>query len=178
MAIFLRPADFDSGDLRIAYSQYSEAALQSVIDETEAVRLAELLGPELAGLLKSDYAEGAGFSEPRFTSIFDPFTYVLADAGILSIPLLIHSVGIKKYLMLFAYFEYLRRDIHTSRETGLAKAASENAESATGIGVGLHLYYNSAIRTGQAIQEYILKNESGHLYPEFQGVKQRHSSWI
>ena len=168
MATFVKVEDFNSGPLRVAFNNLSEQNLQGVIDAVERVFLPSVLGAELTKLLIADYDYLNGFSEQRFTDLFDPFQQDYETT-------LIISEGIKQMLMLMIYFEYVRYQPIQNRETGNTTAINENSEQVSGIASGLYLRYNESIKTAHAIQWKIRQSED---YPEYNGQNLKVTSWV
>ena len=168
MATFVKVEDFKSGPLRVAYNNLSEKNLQGVIDAVERVFLPSVLGAELTKLLIADYDPSTGFSEQRFTDIFEPFEVDNEKE-------LVISEGIKKMLMLMIYFEYVRFQPIQNRETGNTTAINENSEQVSGVSSGLYLRYNESIKTAHAIQWKIRQSED---YPEYNGQNLKVTSWV
>ena len=168
MATFVSTDDFKSGELRITSNNLSEQNLQGVIDATERTMLSAVLGAELSKLMIADYDPMTGFSEQRFTDIFEPFEIDHEKE-------LVMSDGIKRMLMLMVYFEYVRYQPIQNRETGNTTATNENSVQVSGIGSGLYLRYNESVKNAHAIQWLIGQSE---LYPEFNGQCINLTSWV
>ena len=168
MATFVKTEDFKSGQLRVAFNNLSEQNLQGVIDATERVLLPAVLGAELSKLLIADYDQLTGFTEQRFTDIFEPFEVDHEKE-------LVVSEGIKQMLMLMIYFEYVRYQPIQNRETGNTTATNENSVQVSGIGSGLYLRYNESVKTAHAIQ---WKIDQSDLYPEYNGQCIHKTSWV
>lgn len=168
MATFVTTEDFKSGPLRVAFNNLSEQNLQGVIDATERVLLPAVLGAELSKLLIADYDPLTGFTEQRFTDIFEPFKVDHEKE-------LVISEGIKQMLMLMIYFEYVRYQPIQNRETGNTTATNENSVQVSGIGSGLYLRYNESVKTAHAIQWMINQSD---LYPEYNGQCLNLTSWV
>ena len=168
MATFVKVEDFNSGPLRVAFNNLSEQNLQGVIDAVERVFLPSVLGAELSKLLIADYDPLTGFTEQRFTDIFEPFEVDNEKE-------LVISEGIKQMLMLMIYFEYVRFQPIQNRETGNTTAINENSEQVSGVSSGLYLRYNESIKTAHAIQCKISQSD---LYPEYNGQNLKVTSWV
>ena len=168
MATFVSIDDFKSGELRITFNNLSEQNLQGVIDATERTMLSAVLGAELSKIMIADYDPMTGFSEQRFTDIFEPFEEDHEKK-------LVISEGIKQMLMLMIFFEYVRFQPIQNRETGNTTAANENSVQVSGIGSGLYLRYNESVNNAHAIQ---MKIRQSDLYPEYNGQTLIKTSWV
>lgn len=174
MSRFVQVSDFEKGRLKILFDQFTEADLQSCIDEVEVKLLRDMLGCSLYDALIADFdADIAGeFSDERFQAIYDPFCFENHFC------LTVDSDGIKVMLANVIYFTYLKDYEVRVTDTGFEKIKNDNAEKSTGIAKQIFTRYNEGIKTYLAIQKYILFSESQYDYTDFKGKPKELASWL
>lgn len=167
---FVQTSDFETGVLKISKTNFQSGDLQSIIESQEEVILIELLGVDLYDAFITDWnADPVGSIEQRFKDIYNPFTQ---DYG----GCIVVSEGIKKMLMYFIYFEYLRFQDSQNRTTGMKKTESENSKRIAVQHSGLFYKYNLGIKTFDSIQWLINQDLSN--YPEYNGQAKEVMSWL
>jgi hypothetical protein len=104
-----------------------------------------------------------------YQSIFNPFDIDENNC-------ITSSEGIKKMLVMFIYFHYVRDMQHFNTVTGTVTNANENTTSPTYNGYNLVEAFNDAIDTFNNIQDFIEKNKSD--YPTYNGQYKDYTSGI
>ena len=171
MARFVSISDFSTGELKIATSTFQEADLQKFIDKVEPSILNELLGCALYLLFIADWdaVTANSFSQDRFKDIYKEFCKD-DSCGICK------SEGIKKMIMYFVYFEYLRFQNTQNRITGQSKPKKELSESVSTVHHALFSEYNAGIETYRAIQWHMCENSEDYI--EENGQRKEKASWL
>ena len=173
MARFVTPEDFKNNDLSIGYNKHQEATLQNYINRVEPEVLKALLGSPLytAFIADWDAAPAESFSEARFETIYNALCYEEGSKQY-------QSEGIKRMLMYFIYFEYIRDNNIQKRPVGLVENENENAEIASTSKAAIFTEYNSGIDTYKIIQLYINNNPESYDYEDYNGQFKEYASWI
>lgn len=166
MSAILTLQDFEEGHYRIPTGVNQEEDLQEVIDITEAKYLPELLGVELADLLKADLVAGYPQS-PRFVAIFDPFSFQETDCY--GKKQIYQSLGMRDLLKGIVYFLYARDTMTRLTDNGAKITRSENSETPSNQKHDSYSRYNRSVDYWRAIQRKIEKDEA--TYPEYDGLE-------
>ena len=144
------------GEYNVSKTNYDH--LDTYIEKYEKHYLLKLLGGELYGLFIADLT----ITDPqipqttRFINLFNAFYEDYEEQ-------LIISEGIRKMLVQFIYFHYVR-------ELQTENSASGTVTNSVELGVNakykgnIVTVYNQGVKNAQAIQWYICKNEAD--YPE------------
>jgi hypothetical protein len=140
-------------------NEFDQAKLTSYITRYETITLIELLGKELYDL----YVTGVAGGDPIYEQLRDAFTVQLDSGTILD------SRGVDDIILGVVYF-YYHRDNYTQQSiNGGVKNTGENSENVSVFVSNIQARWDEAIGSYQAIQEYILENDS--VYPTFLGLK-------
>jgi hypothetical protein len=86
---------------------------------------------------------------------------------------ILYSYGIKEMLIGFLYFEIMKDAITMNTLAGTVTQKSENSAGAI---TTIYGKYNDAVKTFQAIQDYILYNSGS--YPSFRGQAKQYAHWL
>jgi len=166
---------------------YTIADLQAYIDELEESLIYELLGAELGALFIADLVAGVPV-DPLFLLIFNPFQDDVKKPNLFYTGWgnlffwefygcgcenkVMISKGIKFYLKVLIWFNYVRDNKAVAGIQSLSQRESANSTNANYNSHLIGKKYNDAIQTGKAIQWYILENKDD--YPEFNGIRQHY----
>jgi len=162
MSLFVKITDFQ--DI-CPTDKYSIVTLQRYLNELEEVYLVRLLGAELFEEFKTDFEiEGTEPTEQRFIDIWNAF-YEDDTCGVRI------SNGIKKMLVGFISFEFLRDEIVKKNIGGLAQNEQANSIIASFQSSDLLTLHNRAVDTFDSIRWYIKENESS--YDGYNGIHMR-----
>ena len=167
MGILITSADF-TGDNDIATDVYTTVDMDAAISEYESKLLYELLGIELYDLFVADLVNKVP-QTAKYLTIYNAFVKEIDDV-------MVFSLGMKKMLVKWVYFQYVRTQPQTNTIEGNTEAqGTVNKPSAMSY-TSLVLEYNKMISTFKAIQTYIesVKDED---YPTFKGVCKEYMSW-
>lgn len=167
MAI-LQTSDFASGQYSIPQNQYSD--LQNYINEYEKFYLVRLLGVALYDLFIADLTAPTPQTPQTapYQAIFNPFQF---DEG----NCIYISEGIKKMLIQFVYFHYIRENQVKKTISGNVIQVSEIAENKPFYGNIIDAY-NKGVKNLMNIQWYIEDNSS--VYTTFNGQAIHYTSGI
>jgi hypothetical protein len=151
--MFLTPSDF-TGKYELHKGMYDTTKLQTYINKYETRYLRHLLGVDLYNQFIGDLTSGANPvpKSPNFTKIFNAFA---EDVNMYS---MIESDGMLEMLKGFIYFEYSKDGFMQQTTYGGVQQTAENSKVLTSLQSMIYARYNEAIRTYQAIQDYILLN--------------------
>jgi len=161
--IILQTTDFSKGFYALSQTDFTEAGLQTYIDDNEEALLCKLLGVELADLFVADLVDGVPQTQ-RFIDIFNKFK-IQPDECIFI------SKGMKIMLEGFMYYIYIINENVVPRDTGVVTPKNENSD----ITPGGALYrnadkrWNDSVITAEAIQAFICEDLT--TYPEFKGER-------
>jgi hypothetical protein len=164
----ITPIDFEDGPYCIATNKHTTSQLQSYIDEWEVKYLEDMLGCALYTLFAADLNSGVPQSQ-RFIDIFNPFC-IDDDCGQR------RSEGIKTMIEKFVFWKYVRDQKVSNTNTGNIVNSNEVSRETSFSESKLYQIYNEAIKTYCNIQWYICDNSN--LYPEFEGIVKRKTSWL
>jgi len=142
-------------------SQSISDKITPYILEYEKKYLRELLGAELYTLFAADVS---GVT-PATQIYLDIFNEINSD----EYGVLLHSDGMKKMLLGFVWYEYVAGTSHQHTNTGVVANVNEISLNA-GFDLAYKMY-NKSIDTFNAIQYYILNNNSS--YSTFAGIEKR-----
>jgi hypothetical protein len=165
MGLLIQSDDF-TGKWDLAKS--NEDKIDDYIEEYEEMYLTELLGKDLFDLFAADVnLTTREPATPIYQKIFEPFT-VDINGYIYS------SEGLKKMLLGFIYFQYVRDNRVKQTMNG---AIDQQTEVGTASDYTfLYPRYNKAVQTYSAIQAYIYDNLTDYL--TFAGVNKKKTSFI
>lgn len=153
-------ADF-VGKFELAINQYSTDKIDAYIERYEPYYLTMLLGKELKDLFISDLDVNNVPQTAIYQTIYEALSIDLDNQ-------VIFSYGIKEMLLGFIYYHYCKDETIKQTPVGSVKPNTENS-----INVGTIHYltnrYNESVESLNAIQTYILENESD--YSTFNGQK-------
>jgi hypothetical protein len=142
----------------LTLTDFNSASLTEYIERYETVTLVELFGKELYDL----WAIGIAATDPIYEFLRDPFIVQLESGKILN------SRGVNDTLLGVVYF-YWSRDIMTQRSSnGSVQKKGENSENVSQFKANIQSRWDEAIRTYQAIQDYIIENDD--VYPTYLGT--------
>ena len=142
----------------LTLTDFNTSELTEYIERYETITLIELFGKELYDL----WVIGIAATDPIYEFLRDPFIVQLESGKILN------SRGVNDTLLGVVYF-YWSRDIMTQRSSnGSVQKKSENSENVSQFKANIQSRWDEAIRTYQAIQDYIIENDD--VYPTYLGV--------
>lgn len=153
----LKDTDF-KGEYSIPQDSFTE--LQQYIDKYEKEYLVDLLGIELYKLFIADLT-GATPQTPQTVIYQTIFNEILEKINSVDV----HSEGIKKMLVQFVYFHYMRELQYSKTKSGGVINQSEN--SAKDFSFNMVKVFNDGCGNAEAIQFYILVKLTD--YPTFYG---------
>jgi len=145
------------GQYKIPSNCYTELA--TYIAKYESIYLLDLLGAELYNLFIADL-DGSTPQVPqdaRFLALYNAFNI---DESVC----IVSSEGIKKMLIQFIYFEYMRDSSFTQTVSGVTNVSSSVATLEPYKGWNLEQAFNEGVGNYNAIQWYICDNST--VYPE------------
>ena len=144
------------GKFILSINEENGIEVQLYIDRLENSLLRELFGVDLFNLWYES-------TNPIYTILNEPMTFQ-TDCGTIY-----ESKGIIDMLTGFIYWE-IQRDIYTQQTVdGPMKNSGENSTNSSFIMANLQGRYSDALRSYEAIQEYIRINCT--IYPEFKGIE-------
>lgn len=151
--MFLTPSDF-TGKYELHKGMYDTAKLQAYINKYETRYLRHLLGVDLYNQFIGDLTSGANPvpKSPNFTKLFYAFA---EDVNLVQ---MLESDGMLEMLKGFIYFEYSKDGFMQQTTYGGVQQTAENSKVLTSLQSMIYARYNEAIRTYQAIQDYIILN--------------------
>jgi hypothetical protein len=153
-----------TGKYQLSKGLYDNAKLQDYIDRYEPRYLKELFGVEFYNQIIADFDPLLNIPQsPNFTKLYYPFSEDVANYYYLAnsfqiMNTILDSEGLKEMLKGFIYFEYAKDLINQMTPFGNTNPKSENSEIANTIRNTMYNRYNEAVRSYQAIQEFILLN--------------------
>jgi hypothetical protein len=151
--------DFVS-EYKVSTSRFTD--LDKYITKYEKYYLLRLLGADTYALFIADLTIPTPQvpQTQRFIDIFNPFNTIPSLT-----PSLYISEGIKKMLVMFIYFHYVR---DSSNYNTISGQVINNNENSTNISTGFNIVdaYNTAVDTYINIQEYLQQDTT--TYPEYQ----------
>ena len=166
MSQVIQTSDFqEQGKFYIPFNTQlcgSEEDLQNYIDEYEENILNDLLGCELTTLFLADLVNGV----PQTQIYLDIYNKICIDLDCGQI----RTDGMKKMLMGFIFFQYMRDQSNARDLTGINQKSSENSTSVTWRKSGLYTFHNKALKSYNGIQQYICDPDYKENYPTFNGI--------
>jgi len=163
MSLFVKIADFDT---TVPMDKYTQITLQKYLDELEEPYLINLLGATLFDEFKTDFQIiGTVPTEQRFLDIWNDFAIDKSNCGTYI------SKGMKKMLVGFIAFEFLRDEMVKKNIGGLQKNEQANSQIASFQSSDLLTLHNRAVSTFEAIRWFI--NEDLTLYDGYNGIRMR-----
>lgn len=160
MGLLITKSDF-TGKYSLATSTKGQDNIDAYIDFYEEKFLRRLMGIELFGLFKADVDMVTKIpSLPEFLTLYNPLYYEHCEA-------LHESEGLKKMLLGFIFFHYVRENTKKQTLNGDVKVQSEVSTAPNQTYIILR--YNESVEWYNTIQMYILDNEAT-LYPTFKGT--------
>ena len=171
--MIVQATDFE-GFYNISQNCYDQRDLELYIQDFEEEYLCKLLGPALSDALTIELEDNGGVLPPasRFEPLFAKMCLgcadntcccksKTADVG--------YSIGLKKVLLGFIYYDYVIQQHHQNSQTGFVNNQNEASTPVSNLNVTrlAEQRYNRSVDSAKAIQDYINKNIS--TYPEFQG---------
>jgi hypothetical protein len=157
MGILINKEDF-IGKWSIAFNEYTSEELDDFIEENEKKFIVSLLGAELGQLFIDDLVSQVP-QTARFISIYNEFFIDDGDCVFI-------SDGMKKMMLGFVFFDYVRHQDKKNTISGMVQNESELANQIPSFNVVVNRY-NLAAETAKNIQWYICENEP--TYPEYNG---------
>jgi hypothetical protein len=151
MAI-VQKSDFKN-QYKISTSRFTGTELDEYIDRYEEFYLVKLFGADLYDLFVADLT-GTTPQVPQtqiYLDVFNPFN--IDDESCLH-----ESVGIKKMLIKFIYFHFVRDMSHYNTTAGTVTNDNENSKQSLYNGFNLLEAYNEGVETFNEIQWYIDKH--------------------
>lgn len=167
MAKIVQISDF-KGEYAITMDAFSGIHLQKFIDTFELKYLIDMLGVTLGSNLYADIT--TAFTPPTNTFylyIFNSFSYDENNNQI-------KSEGIKKMLIGFIYFEYVRFQKSKNTATGNVNGNNEVSIPAMWGETGIYVNYNNSIDTYKTIQYHINQNLAN--YSNYNGLCKEYTS--
>lgn len=162
MSLFVKIADFET---IVPQDKYTVVTLQKYLDDLEEVYLIQLLGAALFLEFKTDFEIiGTIPTEQRFIDIWNAFN---ADNN----SEIKTSLGIKKMLVGFIAFEFLRDEMVKKTIGGLVQNEQVNGVIASFQSSDLLSLHNKSVNTLNAIQWLI--NEDLTTYEGYNGISMR-----
>ena len=161
--MIIKVADF-TGKYALSKGMFSEQTIQDYIDRYESLYLKQLFGVDLYNQFAGDLVNEVPES-PNFLKVFNPFSEDIDllcrrwNRGFDYRGLLI-SNGIKEMLLGFLYYEYAKDLVNQMTPFGNTKPQSENSNIANTLFSTMYNRYNEAIKSYEAIQDYIILNRS------------------
>jgi hypothetical protein len=157
--MIVQTSDF-VGEYKVSQSRFTE--LELYIAEYEKHYLLRLLGADLYALFIADLTAPTPQTPQTliYQNIFNAFQ--TDENGYLII-----SEGIKKMLIQFIYFHYVRDMQHYNTTTGTVTNVNENSTMPTYNGYNLIEAYNKGVVNYDNIQWYLVQNEVD--YTQFNG---------
>lgn len=162
--MIVQSIDFQQGFYRIPTTQYTQGELVSAINKYEPIYLAYLLGVELSELFIADL-DGNGVPQTqRFIDIYEEFIKEIHCK-------IENSIGIKKMLIGFIYYEVMINRNYVPTEGGNVASLKENANllSYHNNSRVAEIRFNESKFSADSIQRYICDNIE--TYPEYEGKK-------
>lgn len=161
--MIINVSDF-TGKFSLSKGMFSESKITDYIERYQDQYLRELLGVELFNSFQNDLVNDVPLS-PGFKKIFDPFA---EDVSIMntrfyrgfSFSGILISKGMKDMLKGFIYYEYAKDLVNQMTPFGNTKPQSENSDITNTLFSMMYNRYNESITTFQAIQDYIILNQS------------------
>lgn len=151
--MYIQPNDF-GGKWEIHQGMYSYEKVLGYIDRYTPIYMTQLLGAELYKRYIADNG-----SSPCFDKINLPFVEELptyfGDAFGYNNGLLI-SDGIKNMMKGFLYFEIMKDEFNQATIYGEVRQNGEVSNKTTSLNTLIYNRYNEAVRTYNAIQQYII----------------------
>lgn len=166
MGLLIAKTDF-TGKYKVAQNSYTD--IDSYIEKYEEIYLAELLGADLFALFKADVNPTT--KQPVTAIYLNIYNSFKTDEG----NCLIVSEGMKKMILGFIYFEYVRDEKFKATMSGIVVSANEVSRESGFTEFNLYSRYNESIDTYDSIQWYICKNKTS--YTEFNGQSKSRSHW-
>lgn len=171
MSLFnLTYLDFSKGRFELHSGKYTQDEINDYIDNYERQYLVRLFGADLYNLFKADLTNGVP-TDPIFVKLFEPFEYDLH-----CVYDTIVSDGIIEMLKGLIYWQYLKDKMNQVTSSGVVKPQGENSTPGDAMNSLYQNRYNQAVKTYNAIQRYIIDNQSD--YPTFKGRKLLYLSWF
>lgn len=158
MGILISSSDFVG---KYAIPQDSFSDLDGFIDELEERYLIDLMGFDFYTAFVASMTGSPSLPIAPYIIIYNK---LFVDQNCYSI----RSEGMKKMLIGFMYFEYMRSDKFKATTQGIVVNASDTSKPAP---YGpIYKYYNDSVATYQAIQRYIYSHQSDFT-PKFAGTE-------
>jgi hypothetical protein len=164
MGLLIKKTDFTG---KYALSLSISDSIDSFIAEYEAVYLRDLLGASLYTLFAADISNNAPQTN-KYQSLFN----VIAEDYNKEV---IQNRGMKKMLIGFIWWEYVRLNKYKHTGTGVVVDSHEVSREADNTEEFLYSMYNESVRDYKVIQWYI--NQHLTDYPEFAGKVKKLSYW-
>ena len=156
MGLLISKTDFTG---KFALSQSITDNITAFITEYEAAYLRDLLGASLYTLFAADVNN----STPQSTIYLSIYNAIAEDSG----DVLVKSRGMKKMLLGFIWWEYVRQSKYKHTGTGIVVDSHEVSREGDNSEMFLYSMYNESIYDYKAIQWYICEHKSD--YPTFNG---------
>tara|TARA_R110000772_G_scaffold36091_5_gene86615 strand:+ start:8505 stop:9287 length:783 start_codon:yes stop_codon:yes gene_type:complete len=152
------------GKYALSKGMFSEQTIQDYIDRYQNRYLKELFGVKLYDQFELDLLNDVPQS-PNFIKVFEAFS---EDINLLCVGWnrgyrnegMLISNGIKDMLLGFIYYEYCKDLVNQMTPFGNTKPQSENSDVANTLFSTMYNRYNESIISFQAIQDYIILNQS------------------
>lgn len=171
--MIINVSDF-TGKYSLSKGMFSETTITDYITRYQDQYLKELFGVKLFNQFNSDLLAGVPQS-PNFIKVFDPLS---EDVDIMisryyrgfGYSGILISNGIKDMLLGFIYYEYAKDLVNQMTPFGNTKPQSENSDIANTLFSMMYNRYNESIGTYQAIQDYIILNQSDFVLGQLVGI--------
>lgn len=167
MGILISSSDF-VGTYAIATDVYTETDLDLMITEKEEDLLVDLLGQDLYDLFYADLVNGVP-QEDIYLKIYNKLRF---ESNLYCAPngVIVKSKGMKVMLLSWIFFYFVRKQ---PVDNAIGGNLSSKSTISDGVNQFMPLinYYNDAVDTYRAIQQYIIQNKT--TYPTFQGVEKQ-----
>jgi hypothetical protein len=157
MGILISSSDFVG---KYAVPQDSFSDLDGFIDELEERYLIDLLGFDFYTAFNANLTNGV----PVAANYLKIYNKLYVDQGCISI----RSEGMKKMLLGFMFWEYMRQDKFKATTQGIVVNSPDTSKP---VPYGaLYKYYNDSVAIYHAIQHYICTNPNDFT-PKFYGIE-------
>lgn len=165
--MFVTADDF-VGEFQVGRSDNIDIELNDFIDTHQDEIMASLLGVDLYNALLTDIgtSDPIVVTDPLLKFIYDKFMVEGGcSCGCGDNPALV-SKGILYYLKGVIYFKWMQKtQVRPLISGGVGKQSTSNNETQWDVPAQVYSIYNSAIKTGQAIQNYASSKRND--YPAF-----------
>lgn len=158
MGILVISADFEEGKYSISQEAKTKEALDDCISIYEAQYLMKLLGKELYDLFVADLVDRVP-QTAKYVTIYNSFTDEINGC-------VVSSFGMKRMIKALIYSHFVNDQSISNSPTGNIELINETSTIPNNQLLS-SIAYNEAVRNWDAIQSYIIDNNTD--YSEFNG---------